>query len=51
VGDLFVMMWIDWIYDPIEERYGRAAAWIVTIAVTVAAMGIVGWVVLTALRR
>jgi hypothetical protein len=51
VSDLFLMMWIDLIYDPVEHRDGRIAAWFVTMGVSVAVTTIVGLVVFVALRR
>jgi len=29
--DIAALMGLEWAYDLVEERYGRAAAWVVTI--------------------
>jgi hypothetical protein len=36
--DVFAIFGLDWIYDKVEDRYGRAAAWIVTATLAVAIM-------------
>lgn len=34
--DVVALMGLEWVYVKVEERYGRAAAWVVTITLAVA---------------
>ena len=34
--DIVALSGLDWVYDKVEKRYGRAAAWVVTIIAAVA---------------
>jgi hypothetical protein len=33
--DIFALSGLEWVYDKVERRYGRPAAWFVTIMLTV----------------
>jgi len=48
--DLLVVAWTDWVFDKVEDRYGRAAAWLVTFGTGVLLIGVLVWV-LVALSR
>lgn len=48
--ELLVLAWVEWIYDKVENRYGRATAWLVTFGTTLILIGILVWV-LVALSR
>ncbi|HUE80028.1 MAG TPA: hypothetical protein VMN38_10410 [Sphingomicrobium sp.] len=30
--DIFALSGLEWVYDKVERRYGRVAAWLVTVA-------------------
>ena len=48
--DLLVAWWTDWIFDKIEDRYGRAFAWLVTFGTVVILIGIAVWAVVAVSR-
>lgn len=35
---------IEWIYDPLEARFGRLVAWLVTFAAAMALLGVLIWI-------
>jgi hypothetical protein len=37
---VFSLTGLEWIYDKVEDRYGRVAAWVVTLAFTAAVIGV-----------
>jgi hypothetical protein len=39
MSDIFFVAALEWIYDKIEDRFGRVAAWIGTILLSVACLG------------
>jgi hypothetical protein len=49
--DLLAFTGLDWLYDHIEDRYGRGAAWIVTFAVGLSILGILVWVLVLVVNR
>lgn len=48
--DLLILTWIEWVYDKLEDRYGRVTAWLVTVGTALMLIGILVWV-LVALSR
>lgn len=34
--DIVTLTGLEWVYDKVEERHGRAAAWVATITLAVA---------------
>ena len=38
--DIFALSGIEWVYDRVEDRFGRAAAWFVTMALALAVLGV-----------
>ena len=38
--DIFALSGLEWVYDRVEDRFGRAAAWVVTITLALAILGI-----------
>lgn len=49
--DLLAFAGLDWLYDRIEDRYGRGAAWLVTFAAGLSVIAIPVLVLVIALRR
>ena len=49
--DVLALTGLEWLYDRVEDRYGRAAAWLVTSATALALVGIIVWVLLALLWR
>jgi Na+/melibiose symporter-like transporter len=43
--DIVALAGLDWLYDRIEDRYGRGAAWLITFAAGVSILGILVWVI------
>lgn len=41
MADIVVNSGLEWVYDAVEDRFGRAAAWIVTIMTAVAVIAAV----------
>jgi hypothetical protein len=37
--DIVSLLGFEWVYDKVEARFGQVAAWLVTIALTVALLG------------
>jgi hypothetical protein len=37
--DIVALLGLEWVFDKVEDRYGRAAAWIVTTGLAVAFLG------------
>lgn len=48
--DLLAFAGLDWLYDRIEDRYGRGAAWLATFAAGLSIIGIIGLVLVIAVR-
>lgn len=42
---------IEWIYDPIEKRFGRVAAWLATLAAGLALVALLIWILIEVVRR
>lgn len=38
--DIFALSGLEWGYDRVEDRFGRVAAWVVTMALALAVSGI-----------
>ena len=38
--DIFALSALEWVYDGVEDRCGRAAAWVGTITLALAILGI-----------
>jgi len=38
-SDIFLVAALEWIYDRLEERFGRAVAWIGTFLLSVGTLG------------
>ena len=38
--DIFAQSGLEWVYDRVERRYGRAVAWLVTLALAGAMIAI-----------
>ena len=38
--DIFALSGLEWVYDRVEDRFGRVAAWVVTMALALAVLGI-----------
>ena len=47
--DIFALSGLEWIFDKVETRYGRTAAWLATAALTVALIGSVVFVLIAIL--
>ena len=39
--DIFALSGLEWVHDKVEDRFGRAAAWLVTTALIAAILGAV----------
>jgi hypothetical protein len=37
--DLLLIAWIEWVFDPIEDRFGRVTAWLVTLGTSLVLIG------------
>jgi len=42
---------IEWIYDPVEERFGRIAAWLTTLSAGLALVAVLGWIFVEVVSR
>jgi hypothetical protein len=49
--DILALTGLDRLYDRVEGRYGRTAAWLVTSATALALIGIIVWVLFAVLWR
>jgi len=38
--DIVALTGVEWVYDLVEDRYGTAAAWVVTITLALTILGI-----------
>jgi hypothetical protein len=38
--DIFALSGLEWVYDRVEDRYGRRAAWVVTMTLTLTILGV-----------
>jgi len=38
--DILAFSGLEWVYDRVEDRFGKAAAWIVTLALALTILGI-----------
>lgn len=47
--DIFALFGLEWVYDRVEDRFGRGAAWFVTIALALAVLGIAAAVLIAVL--
>ena len=43
MADLMALMGLEFLYDVVEERFGRVAAFVVTLASALALLAIVAW--------
>jgi hypothetical protein len=41
---------IEWVYDPIEERFGQTVAWLTTLALGLAMVALRIWVITIVVR-
>ena len=48
--DLVAWMGLEWLYDSVEDRYGRAVAWLI-IASALVLLGVVAWILIRVLRH
>jgi hypothetical protein len=39
MADIGILAALEWIYDKVEQRFGKFAAWAVTLGLTVAIVG------------
>lgn len=37
--DIFALSGLEWVYDRVENRFGRITAWVVTMALALAVLG------------
>ena len=44
MADIMALMGLEFLYDELEERFGRLVASIVTLALALALLGIVVWI-------
>jgi Na+/melibiose symporter-like transporter len=49
--DILALTGLDRLYDRVEDRYGRTAAWLLTSATALALIGIIVWVLFAVLWR
>jgi hypothetical protein len=49
--DILALTGLDWLYDRIEDRYGRGTAWLATFAVALGIIGLSVWLLVLVLRR
>jgi Na+/melibiose symporter-like transporter len=42
--DFVAVAGLEWLYDRVEDRYGRAAAWLVTGSTALIFIGILVWI-------
>ena len=38
--DVFALSGLEWLYDRVDDRFGRVAAWVVTMVLALALLGI-----------
>jgi predicted PurR-regulated permease PerM len=48
--DVLAVFALEWVYDRVEERYGRTAAWLATMALSLAVLGIAVAVLIALMR-
>lgn len=48
--DLLIVAWVEWIYDKVEDRYGRVIAWLVTFGTGLILIGVLVWVLIALCR-
>ena len=49
--DIFALSGLEWLYDRVEGRYGRAAAWLVTSGAALIVIGTLVWILVKVLSR
>jgi hypothetical protein len=49
--DILALTGLEWLYDRIEDRYGRRAAWLVTSALALAIIGVLVWILIAVVNR
>jgi Na+/melibiose symporter-like transporter len=49
--DILALTGLEWLYDRVEDRYGRAAAWLVTGGTALILIGILIWILVRVLSR
>ena len=42
MGDIFAIAGLEWVYDQLEDRFGRRVAWIGTFLLSIASLAAVG---------
>src|SRR5260221_14703996 len=47
--DIFALSGLEWVYDRVEDRFGRVAAWFVTMTLALAVLGIAAAVLIAVL--
>lgn len=48
--DLLIFAWIGWVYDKVEDSYGRVAAWLVAFVAGLMLVGLLVWVLIVLSR-
>jgi hypothetical protein len=38
--DIFALSGLEWVYDRVEDRHGRAAAWVATTTLALSILGV-----------
>ena len=49
--DIIALTGLDWLYDIVENRYGRVAASVTTIALALGVVGVLVWIFVAVLGR
>lgn len=51
LADIMALMGLEWVYDVVEDRWGRTAAALVTISLAITIIGILIWILAKVLNR
>lgn len=49
--DILALSGLEWLYERVEDRYGRGAAWAITLTVGLSVIAILVWILIAVFAR